>query len=175
MALLKCKECGSKVRTIEKYCPECGAILKQKPSFFIITILGIIIIAIAIYTIYQYRNPYSDTSYNHSPPKSLSEPKPEKELTLDASVRFTGEQFVIENKDWHDWTNVKLEINSGIFSGGYILRVPVIKAGTIYTVGAMQFAKTDGERFNPFSHKPVNIYIRCETRATKGSYYGSWK
>jgi len=42
-------------------------------------------------------------------------------------------------------------------------------------VGAIQFAKSDGERFNPFSHKAQSFSIWCSTPSGKSGYHGSWK
>lgn len=96
-------------------------------------------------------------------------------IDLNASVRFSGTQFIIQNKDSFDWTNVKLEVNSKTFSSGYILKSGRMTAGETYTVGALQFAKSDGEKFNPFTHKPLNFSIWCDTPKGKGFYYGSWE
>ena len=93
-------------------------------------------------------------------------------LTLNASVGFFESQFVIRNKDSFDWTNVKMEVNSKTFASGYILKSARMMAGETYTVGAMQFAKSDGEKFNPFTHKPLNFSIHCDTPTGKGFYYG---
>ena len=90
---------------------------------------------------------------------------------MDAAIIFTGTQFIITNKNDYDWTNVKMEINSGIIRSGYVLRANRIAAGRTYTVGASQFAKSDGERFNPFSHKLMNVTITCDDW---GFYYGEW-
>ena len=106
---------------------------------------------------------------------SGSTQKEESIRDLNASIRFTGTQFVITNNDSFDWTDVKLEVNSQGLRSGYILRSNVIEAGTTYTVGAMQFAKKNGEKFNPFTHKPTNFSIWCDTPGGKnGSYYGAW-
>lgn len=96
-------------------------------------------------------------------------------IDLNASVSFTGSQFVITNNDTFSWTNVKLEINSQLLKSGYKLNANVISAGHTYTVGAMQFAKSDGTRFNPFSMKVQSISIYCDTPKGEGAYYGSWK
>jgi len=96
-------------------------------------------------------------------------------IDLKASVRFTGTQFVILNNDSFDWTNIKLEINSQGLRSGYILRASRLSAGAEYTVGAMQFAKKDGEKFNPFTHKPTNFSISCTAQGGKsGFYFGEW-
>jgi len=96
-------------------------------------------------------------------------------VDLNATVRFTGTQFVIKNDDSFDWTNVKLEINSGLISGGYVLNAERMRPGETYTVGAMQFAKSDGERFNPLTHKPQKLSVWCDTPRGKGFYLGGWK
>lgn len=87
---------------------------------------------------------------------------------LDASVSFSGTQFTITNNDSYDWTNVKMEVNGGLVRGGYVLKTNVIRAGQTYTVGAMQFAKGDGERFNPFTHKVQQFHIN----SIQGYWFG---
>jgi len=79
--------------------------------------------------------------------------------TLNAKIQFNGTQFIITNNDNYDWTSVKFKVNSGIISDGYTLKCPRIVAGTTYTVGAMQFTKSDGTRLNPFTTKPKSIFI----------------
>jgi len=78
---------------------------------------------------------------------------------IKASVSFTGTQFVITNHEDHDWVNVRFELNPGLISSGYTLKVRLIEAGTTYTVGAMQFANSKGERFNPYQMKPQKFNI----------------
>jgi len=106
------------------------------------------------------------------PSSSPSKPSKPQRPDLDATVVFTGTQFVISNHNNYDWTNVKLEINSGIIRGGYTLRAGRISAGQTYTVGAAQFSKSDGTRFNPFTHKVKNITITCDDF---GFYYAEWQ
>jgi hypothetical protein len=97
------------------------------------------------------------------------------EVDLNASVAFDQGQFIISNADSFDWTNVKFEIKSGRVSSGYELKAALIKAGHSYTVGAMQFAKADGTRFNPFTTKAQKLSIFCDTPEGRGSYFGAWK
>jgi len=106
-----------------------------------------------------------------SPPKRRRSDSEE----LKATVRFTGTQFVITNNDAFDWTDLKMEINSGLISSGYVLRVDRMSAGETYTVGALQFAKSDGTRFNPFTTKPQNLSIWADTPHGKCFWYGGWK
>lgn len=96
-------------------------------------------------------------------------------VDLAAAVRFTGTQFVITNNDAFNWSNCRMEINSGIARGGYELRAPLIAARSTSTVGAMQFAKRDGERFNPISMKPNSFSIACDTPQGRGYSFGEWK
>jgi len=97
-------------------------------------------------------------------------------IDLNASVSFTGEQFVITNANDFDWTNVELEINSVGLKSGYIYkpRMTMVAAG-VYTVGVLQFAKKDGTKFNPFTTKPLNFSIWCDTPKGKGFYYAIWQ
>jgi len=96
-------------------------------------------------------------------------------IDLKTAVEFDGSQFIIKNRDSFNWTNVKLEVNSRGLKSGYILKTQNMFAGETYTVGAMQFAKKSGEKFNPFTHKPLNFSISCTTPKGDGFYYGSWE
>ena len=101
---------------------------------------------------------------------------PDKPLYVDlnASVRFMGTQFVITNYDNFNWENAQLEINPGLLKSGYKLNVGLMSAGNAYTVGALQFAKPDGTRFNPILIKAQSISIYCDTPKGKGYYHGTW-
>jgi len=163
-ALVQCKDCGKEVSKKANACPNCGAPVKNSLSVSsgcgcaILFFIGIIIfVAIGSQTDTGTSNGSSST------------------VDLNATVRFNGTEFVITNGDSFDWTNVKLEINSKTFSSGYILKTSVMKAGEVYTVGAMQFTKSDGTKFNPFTHKALNLSVRCDTPKGKGYYYGTWK
>lgn len=92
-------------------------------------------------------------------------------IHLKAKLTYTGTQLQITNLDKFDWLNCKFEINGGFFSSGYILKAPLIQAKHTYKVGIMQFAKSDGSRFNPFSTKIQQISGFCETLDNK---HGSW-
>jgi hypothetical protein len=112
----------------------------------------------------------SSTAINQPPSKTPSKPPPE----INAEVRFTGTQFIIKNTDSYDWTDVKMEINGGLFSGGYELKHPVIRAKETYTVGALQFADSDGQRFNPYQMKPQRFVICGQTPNGRTCYTGGW-
>jgi ABC-type xylose transport system permease subunit len=108
-------------------------------------------------------------------PDDKTEEVPSSIVDLKASVVFDGAQFIITNNDNFDWTNVKFEVNSGIFEGGYVLRASKVDAGGTYTVGALQFAKGGGERLNPFTHKVQSISIWCDTPKGNGFWFGEFQ
>jgi hypothetical protein len=101
-------------------------------------------------------------------------PAPTGVVDLKAEVRFTGTQFVITNNDSFAWRNVKLEINEGLISSGYVYKLGVIMPGDTVSVGAMLFTKSDGERFNPINYKPQKLSIWCDAPGGNGSYVGEW-
>lgn len=78
---------------------------------------------------------------------------------LEASVRFTGTQFIVSNLGADGWSNVTISINPGLLGGGFELRVPSIDARSTYTVGGLQFADDKGTRFNPLTMKPQTMTI----------------
>lgn len=137
---------------------------KQKQTGWI-GIIGIIVVMVFFMWICGVFDS-SDESGSSSEPSYID---------LNASVSFTGTQFVITNNDSFNWNDVELEINSGLLKGGYKLKAVLISAGQTYTVGALQFAKGDGERFNPITIKPQSLNIFCNTSKGRGFYSGKWE
>ncbi|MBA7557922.1 hypothetical protein ES705_50704 [subsurface metagenome] len=126
--------------------------------------LGFLVLVIIVYFIMF--NPFSSQEKETQP----------SSIYLNASVRFTGTQFLIENNDNFDWLNVKMEVNGSILKGGFILETNRMKAGETYTVGALQFAKKDGTRFNPVTYKPQDFDIYCDTTKGEDAFWaGGWK
>ena len=92
---------------------------------------------------------------------------------LSATVSFDGSQFIISNLDNFNWMNVELEVNGALFKSGYKLKAGTMVAGTVYTVGALQFAKPDGTRLNPFTVKPQSFEIQCDLPEGKSGWYSA--
>ena len=141
---------------------------------FVLVMAGIFVVAAL------YINWKRNVSPSQTPPvqkTTQSQQTADSTVKLKANVSFSGTQFVIRNNDSFDWRNVKMEINSGVIKSGYILKEAVLQAGKEYTVGAMQFAKGDGTRFNPFQMKPKNFSISCDTAKGKltGFWHGGWE
>lgn len=95
---------------------------------------------------------------------------------FEASVRFTGTQFIITNLSNIDCVSADMAVNSGFISGGYILEGYTLKAGQTYTVGALQFTKGE-KRLNPMEIKPKDFYLYCRGSNTLdgASWYGSFE
>jgi hypothetical protein len=101
----------------------------------------------------------SHTEVSSSTTEQTSEDQESEPRDIQATVSFDGEQFIITNLEDEPWINVRFEVNPGLLSSGYTLKVHRIEAKTTYTVGAMQFVNAKGERFNPFTHKPQSFHI----------------
>ena len=96
-------------------------------------------------------------------------------VSLHASVNFTGTQFIIANNDNFDWIDVKMEVNGSFLKSGFILKTNRMEAGNTYNVGALQFAKNDGTRFNPVAYKPKSFTISCKTPNGEDAFWsGGW-
>lgn len=189
--IIECTKCGEKFSLLsppqpgkEYRCPNCGAVVtflqttdtqdtlgqdkakkeldektKKRIGIGCAVVVAIAVIGMMIGVL----SPGSDTEDTSSM------------LDLEASVIFDGAQFIITNNNSYNWTNIKFEVNSGLLTSGYIFRTSLMEAGNMYTVGAMQFAKTDGERLNPFTHKVQSISIWCDTPSGNGFWYGEWE
>lgn len=86
-------------------------------------------------------------------------------VDLNSTVHFTGTQFVIQNKDTFDYNDAKLEINDK-----YVLEHINIPAGQIFTVGFLNFADSEGNRFT-FVMKPLSFSIWCDLQNDNNGFY----
>jgi len=144
----------------------------------VIIFIGLMVLSVVVATLFPTPSepPKKVVKVEKPKPKpKVVKPKPKQKVDLKTTVRFDGKQFTIVNQNSFDWTSVKLEVNSGLISSGYILRQSRLKAKTTYTVGALQFAKPDGQRLNPYTTKVLNMTITCDIPKERGFWYGGWE
>ncbi len=162
----KCPSCDKDISIKAKRCPYCRQDLRgwfrRHP---ILTIVGILITS--PFWIAALVGFSQGITSSNSQSGGSTTPAPEKQTAFNASVNFTGTQFVINNLDKYDCVNARLQVNGGNYSlNGYTL-----EKGHQYTVGAGQLTKGDGTRFNPFGTKPQNFYIGCRGNNELSSAY----
>jgi hypothetical protein len=171
MALQPCRECGSQISTEATVCPRCGVPdptrltpedkvadrhAKMQSSFATRDLgwkKGCLIIVGVFALVIWFASMCADTETTTSDTTSQG-------LTLNAEVSFDGTQFSITNNDSFPWSDVELDLNGGTFTSGFVLRPTMqMQPAETYTVGAAQFAKGDGTRFNPFQMKPQRFCV----------------
>lgn len=164
----KCKSCDKEISVKATKCPYCQTDLR---SWFgrhpILTVLGLFVLFVVVLGSSPSKN--ENKQGNNSPT-----PTPQREFKV--SVNFTGNQFAITNLDQFDCISAKMEVNGGILSGGYVLDGYTLEKGQVYTVGAMQFTKSDGARLNPWNTKPksFSVYCRGNNELNMVGWYGEF-
>ncbi len=135
--------------------------------FFKVIIPGIVVLFIPVAIIvFLITSVFSEKS---TPNESayISAPTVNNYVDLNANVVFSGTQFIISNNDKFDYNEVKMKVNDK-----FSLNVPTLKAGDIYTVGLMQFADDEGNRFTVLQ-KPQKFFISCRTGEGRDGFYGA--
>jgi len=165
LSLINCPECNKEISNQAKSCPNCGYeiaklkdIEKKKEDKKNLRIGCIVVIVIAI--IIAISIGICDNGDDNTDTSTIN---------LNASVNFTGTQFIITNNDSFDYVNAEIELN-----GKYQLKGYTLKAKEVYTVGMMQFADKDGNRFGMYQ-KPTKFSIWCDVANRKGFYYAEWQ
>lgn len=160
-----CKSCMKKIDEKAKKCPFCqtdqrGWIARHP----ILTILGILFI-----TPFIIGGMVGSSIENQS--EGADKPKVERRSDFSGTVSFDGTQFHVTSLDTTDCVNARLQINGTSYTlSGYTL-----EAGQSYSVGAGQFTKGDGTRFNPFAIKPQNFSVSCGGDNELTSAFGYWE
>lgn len=154
-----------KIEEEEKYRAQVkGEVSSKKKRPGCLTILLIIFVGIPLLATFFFTVINPSKFINDSKQTTVSTPTPtttfttEEACTLQAKVTYTETQLIIENNGKFDW-DVEIELNSGFFGGGGYEHRAEIPSGTTYTVGYLQFADEDGNRFNPYEKKLQNIHI----------------
>ena len=128
-------------------------------KFLGLAVAAVIVIVAIVMCTGSKDDPTPSSSTTSKTPTTTTTSQEDEPRDIDASVAFDGTQFTIRNRESRDWVNVRFAINPGFISAGYTLKVQRVEGNTTYTVGAMQFTNSSGERFNPFTHKPESFTI----------------
>ena len=87
-------------------------------------------------------------------------------LDLSADVNYRLGQFNITNNDSYGWYDVTLELNDE-----YTVHEDYIEPNSTYSVGALNFTKNDGTRFNPITQKALKLSISAENADGKKGHF----
>lgn len=171
MALIRCPDCGREVSDSALACPNCArpfrttAIHAQAQRGEVILGRrtggkGWVLAAVLAGASITFATCVS--SIGDSP--SSSTPAP---TSLQAGVRHTGTKIVVTNKSGTTWRECRIRLN-----GDWEYNAAYLAGGDSLQIGIMMFTDDRGQRFNPITHTPKDVRIRCRTPGA--SYYGGW-
>lgn len=93
---------------------------------------------------------------------------PSEPAFLEAHVQHTGPKIVVTNNGASTWSDCRVRLNDA-----WEYNAANIYPGQPLQIGIMMFTDDRGQRFNPVTHTPKEIYIRCASPGR--SYRGGWK
>jgi len=96
--------------------------------------------------------------------------RPEAARSIEASVRFTGTQIVVDNPTTELWREVEITVGREDHPPAFTCRVEAILGGRSVTVGALNFERPDGSRLSPFQLQPDRWALRVRLRDAAVGY-----
>lgn len=103
--------------------------------------------------------------------QTKQENKEEKPEDYNFDIRFSNTAVQMTSKESEVLNNCTVEVNSHSLSSGWTMHAS-FDPNTPVILNLSDFAKNDGERFNPYQYKLENVSIkRCEGQGTRFGYY----
>jgi sRNA-binding protein len=99
--------------------------------------------------------------------KRAAEAKQEATKPLDAKVNYGWGGVQLVNNETKDWNGCSIELNNGLFGGGYSSKPPTIVAKDTVIIPWTNFTKGDGTRFSYGSTAPKTIDIHCTVEGNR--------
>ena len=75
-----------------------------------------------------------------------------------------GDTITIYSLNGFDWGRTEIEINGGLFRGGFTHTIARLKSGAQYTANLYQFADPSGLRFDPDERRVNSVSLVAETK-----------
>jgi ribosomal protein L40E len=143
--LTVCKHCGAEISKEADACPKCGGITRRRSKKFWRFIGGV---AIGIIGLLVIGSVLSSIESESRPPSK----------NIQASLSTMGDDYLmIRNTGSEDWLSVDVYIN-GMPPFTYRTTIE-LEAGKSGKVSLRDFSKKNGERFNPDTHRVVEVWI----------------
>jgi hypothetical protein len=122
----------------------------QADAGFLVVVVMVVTAVVVVPA--MWRDPIGPIRNSDPTADAYSVPDP-VHLPLPATIRFTGTQFVIENRSDEALLGVRVTVNGGVFGGGYRYELPQVASYATATIEAVQFADSDGQHFNPIKQQ----------------------
>ncbi|OBW62610.1 MAG: hypothetical protein A9183_06880 [Dehalococcoides mccartyi] len=90
-------------------------------------------------------------------------------LNADVTKSYGDLIIYVQNNDTADWTDVKIELNSG-----YTCHLTKIAAGTTVQIEITDFITSDGTKFQPSLTAPIALRIVATFNGKTAYYSGTW-
>src|SRR4029078_11167509 len=94
--------------------------------------------------------------------------RPEDTFQLAAAVRFTGTQFVIENQSAGMCREVEVLVGRDGDPPPFRYRADAILGQRSLTIGALNFARPDDLRLDPFHYRPDRWAVAATVGGRRG-------
>jgi hypothetical protein len=88
-----------------------------------------------------------------------------------AQLNIVGANLLVTNADTWTWHNVRIKLNSGVFTGGYAVEFDSLAAGKSMAIPLREFTTNSGERFDFVTRKVIDVLVSAHD--AKGGFHNN--
>lgn len=194
MAINSCPECGKQVSSHALFCPSCGYPVRRRRGGFLggcLAALIILLLAAAgimwwldielpflpdlrpdskpVSPIIQDATSTAPVSSSTDTVSIPAEPGV-TQFNMSGSIQVNQGQLTIQNRDPHEWKDVRVILNGSDEDSGFVGTLASIPAGQTVSMDLSTFKHENGTFFDPTQMKVQSVFLSCTTPAGSGIY-----
>lgn len=173
VSLQACIECGHRVSTSAKTCPECGQPKPTRPRTSAGRGLALVLLTLGLFAAsvgagaavrwYVESGPAASAGPSDGLQPMVPAVAPTTFPRLPVQLARSGSSVLVSNVGDQAWTGCTVDINAGVPGGAFSGELGDVKAGARVSLHLTTFRRADGRAFDPGAERVQVVDLHCDT------------